>query len=376
MNSNPLTHIRSCSLVVGLALSLGALAQPASTNMVYDVSRDFSHSANPNGVWSYGWKSSLDGPFTLLSVPAIYRVQNGVYVQQWLAPGLSVPVLQYNGSDAIAIHDSGGGYYPPGTVWAIPGLDGHPQNFSVIRFTVPSQQAGAYYLATAVQSYLDGNSSRDADFHVVLNGAEVFRQFLAPRTGTGYTNTLSLVPGDTVDFMVGRGADGILYGSGLKIQASLTHPAVCTPHRATATATVVNGFVVGATITDAGCGYANAAPPVVSIEGGGGSGAAATATVSNGVVAAVNIVSAGSGYTSAPRIVIASPPMAPTVTIEVSTVKVTQNVTLGLNYVLESSFDLVTWTPAGPPFTAEAEMIVNEFDVAETGRYFRIRQVP
>ena len=38
--------------------------------------------------------------------------------------------------------------------------------------------------------------------------------------------------------------------------------------------------------------------------------------------------------------------------------------------------DLIEWTATGPEFTAESETIVSEFDVDETGRYFRIRQVP
>jgi hypothetical protein len=137
---------------------------------------------------------------------------------------------------------------------------------------------------------------------------------------------------------------------------------------------VVNGFVVSAAITDPGCGYTNA--PTVLIQGGGGFGATATAVVSNGVVVAVNIVSAGSGYTNAPQIKIASPPFVPWVEIGVSRVNVTQHITLGRNYVLESSHDLVTWTPTGPSFPAEDEVIVTEFVVQQTGRYFRLRQVP
>jgi len=151
-------------------------------------------------------------------------------------------------------------------------------------------------------------------------------------------------------------------------------PSYCSPHKATATATVFNGFVVDATITDPGCGYTET--PAVLIQGGGGSGAEATAEVRDSVVAVIHITNAGSGYTSVPKIVIGSPPFVPSVSIAVSKVKVTQSVVLGRNYVLEASPDLVTWTATGPQFTAQDEMLVAEFDVDLTGRYFRIRQVP
>ena len=147
----------------------------------------------------------------------------------------------------------------------------------------------------------------------------------------------------------------------------------CSPHKAAAAAQLVNGVLVGATITDPGCGYTNA--PVVLIQGGGGNGATATAVVSNGVVTNIQITSGGGCYTNAPKIVIGSPPFVPSVSIAVSRVKVTQNVVLGRKYVLESSADLVTWTATGPEFTAESETIVSEFEVAETGSFFRIRQV-
>lgn len=145
------------------------------------------------------------------------------------------------------------------------------------------------------------------------------------------------------------------------------------PHRATATAIVHNGFVVGATITDAGCGYTD--PPVVIIQGTG-TGAEATATVSNGRVTLVTLTDAGSGYSTDTTIHIASPPFMPWLEVGVSQVRVTQHVTLGMNYVLESSADLATWTQVGDQFTANAEVIVQEFDVGTTGRFFRLRQVP
>lgn len=148
----------------------------------------------------------------------------------------------------------------------------------------------------------------------------------------------------------------------------------CIPQCATAAARVDNGFVVEATITEGGCGYTE--PPVVRITGGGGTGATATATIKDGVVTAINIVSAGSGYTGTPKIKIASPPFMPWLEMAVSKVKVTQHVLLGKNYVLESSSDLATWAQVGDQFTAEDEVIVQESDVVETGKYFRIRQVP
>jgi hypothetical protein len=148
----------------------------------------------------------------------------------------------------------------------------------------------------------------------------------------------------------------------------------CSPHAAEATAQVVNKFVVGASITDSGCGYTN--PPAVLIVNGGGSGATATATVENGVVTGINIINTGSGYTNLPDILIGSPPFVPTVSIAVSRVNVTQHVVLGFNYVLESSPDLINWTATGPQFTAQSEEITTEFVVNQTGQYFRIRQVP
>lgn len=150
---------------------------------------------------------------------------------------------------------------------------------------------------------------------------------------------------------------------------------LCIPHRASATARVDNGFVVDATIINGGCGYTNA-PLIIIIVGGGGSGATAAATITNGVVSGITITDAGIGYTNAPKVLIASPPFMPWLEIGVSKVKVTQHVVLGKNYVLESSTDLTNWSQVGTQFTAQDEVITQEFDVDVTGRFFRIRQVP
>ncbi|HEU0010739.1 MAG TPA: hypothetical protein VFT34_13055 [Verrucomicrobiae bacterium] len=158
----------------------------------------------------------------------------------------------------------------------------------------------------------------------------------------------------------------------LQVQIFIPPEPPCTPHKATAVAQVVNGFVVGASVTDSGCGYTNT--PMVVIRGGGGTNATATAVLTNGNVAAINIMNAGCCYTNTPQIIIASPPFVPKVAISFSRVRVTQSVVLGRRYVLEASNDLITWSATGPPFTADSETIESEFDIAMTGRYFRLRE--
>jgi hypothetical protein len=351
--------------------------QNSSTNIVYDASHDFSLAANPNGVWSYGWKPSLAGVFTLFTIAGTGTFQNGVPVQMWeFGNGTYLPAVLYNATTNTGLEPTDQGTFPPGTLYFVPGYDGSPQNFCVIRFTVPDRGAGAYRLESAVRCYLDGDNSGDTDYHVVVNGGEVFDEFLAPRSATGYTNVLSLAVGDSVDFMVGRGADGHLYASGLKIQATLSRPATCAPYRATATATLDNGFLVKINITDGGCGYTNNPLPVVLIRDASGTGATAHAVVTNGVVASIVIDDAGKNYSTNTVVLIAPPPFFPTLSISVKTVSVQMSVVIGRKYELDVSTDMMSWTPVEPPFVAQDDTITQEFDVTNTGRFFRIVEVP
>lgn len=82
---------------------------------------------------------------------------------------------------------------------------------------------------------------------------------------------------------------------------------------ATAVANVTSGFVTSFTVTDPGNGYVN--PPMVSLSGGGGSGAAATAVIENGQVAEITVENTGSGYTSAPDVHVEPPPLASIITL-------------------------------------------------------------
>jgi hypothetical protein len=122
------------------------------------------------------------------------------------------------------------------------------------------------------------------------------------------------------------------------------------PRTATATAIVVNGFVVGTTMIDAGFGYTNT--PGARIIGGGGSGAEAVAVVSNGLVTAVSILNPGSGYTNVPIVVI-EPPFIhnPVLSIVPMSFLSFSNLTLGGVYQLQQS-EGYYWSNQPVSFTA------------------------
>lgn len=144
------------------------------------------------------------------------------------------------------------------------------------------------------------------------------------------------------------------------------------PVLARGSAQVVNGFVVGVNLISGGSGYTNT--PAVRFFGGGGNGASATAVVSNGVVVAINVESAGRGYTSTPAVKIASPGGLPGLNIKTKRVTVELFLVLGRRYRLDSSQDLVSWS-AVETFVAEDEVLSRDFDVLESGQYFRVIEV-
>ncbi|HKQ38528.1 MAG TPA: hypothetical protein VJ063_10655 [Verrucomicrobiae bacterium] len=198
---------------------------------IYDLSRDFSIRSNPSGAWTYGYTTNLGTALIPFRLAKYNYDQNRVPVEVWAINSWEVPAVQRNNTSQTVISDGGQGVYPPGTVWFYPGpstIDGSAAyseaiakqaNFGVLRFTAP--KGGTYALATALRSAYTGPISGDTDFHVLLNNRELFGQFLPAQGRTVYNTRLRLLPGDTVDFVIGRGRDNSYHGSGLIIDATL-----------------------------------------------------------------------------------------------------------------------------------------------------------
>jgi len=205
-------------LMLGLCLA----GFTAGAQVTYDLSADFSATSNPAGVWSYGAKASLSGTFDLFTVQRTVSSDNGVLLNVWQLVPYMEPTLIYNGTSQTATSNGGQGVYGPGAFLMFAGTDGAADGYGVARFTTPTGGTGTYQLSYSARSYLSGSLSGDTDFHIFKNGSELFGQFLAGNSSTSSSLELSLLPGDVVDFVVGRGTDGSGNNSGLILGATLT----------------------------------------------------------------------------------------------------------------------------------------------------------
>lgn len=206
---------------------------------------------------------------------------------------------------------------------------------------------------------LDGGYGYTSSPSVVIAGGE----------GSGAIASATVSAGKVVKINI------INPGSGYVGNPSITvAPPPTPPAPAYATAEVVNGFLVGAEIIAEGDGYTES--PEVKVTGGNGAGAKLEAQIQNGRVVAVNVISAGSGYTTTPVITIASPVVAPELSIRVTQVEVNMKLTVGKRYTIESSKNTVDWFQTGALFTAEEEFIAVKFDVDDFGQFYRVIEQP
>jgi hypothetical protein len=248
-----------------------------------------------------------------------------------------------DGSVFINVHPTV--YYLPGTsgwgvtfygcpthVWMpLPSITSQPQSQTVNRGNTAT-------FTVAANGTVSTNATVPLSYQWLFNGGTI---------GGATTNTYIITNVQPLD----AGSYSVVVsdaaGSVTSAVAVLT---VLFPHAARATATVVNGFMVEATITDQGWGYTNT--PSVRIIGGGGSGAQSVAVVSNGMVTAVNILNPGAGYTNTLLVVIDPPLISnPVLAIAPMSFLSFSNLALGGTYQLQRSIGWY-WSNQPVGFTA------------------------
>jgi hypothetical protein len=188
------------TLITTTLLCLVVVALPQAA-LAYDAAADFSTSSNPNGVWSYGWSTTLGSAFNLdtSNTTAAYGLTGlGGWLSNQSAEG--VPYILRN-STVNPITVAAFTTYQPGQL----ALNMNVSQYAVLRWTAPS--AGQFSLAATFSGLsLVGDS---ADVHIQLNSVSIFDStvFGSP-SPTSFSATLTLASGDHIDFAVGFGSDG------------------------------------------------------------------------------------------------------------------------------------------------------------------------
>ncbi len=204
---NRFLGFRSLTFAVFTMATLGSADRALAAT--FSNTADFSASSNPNGVWTYGSTPTLGGAFT----PFTTQGTNGA-LAGWVGPTQASLVQNVTSSPFSAASAD----WFPGEMNLHPGSDGAA---SVLRFRAP---ATTLYDVSAVFYGIDAYPT-STDVHVLINGVSVFDALVNSYRGAGQSHThtnLALAADDTVDFVVGWGANGSYYYDATGLSVTIT----------------------------------------------------------------------------------------------------------------------------------------------------------
>jgi hypothetical protein len=164
----------------------------------FSASGDFSHTTNPNGAWTYGFRPAQGTNFTLITTVA--KVNSNPDV--WFWEGIPTP-LPYYGEPIIGKNEgtspfviNGTTVYGPGAFALHPGPNGER---ATLRWTAPG--AGAYHIAA---SFRGADAAGSRDVHIEVGGVQVYTVIVNGNQLTQtYTNDFTVAAGENIDVMVG-----------------------------------------------------------------------------------------------------------------------------------------------------------------------------
>jgi hypothetical protein len=205
----------SITIFAGMALVAAVVGAGVAQAASYDISNDFSVASNPNpnGVWTYGFSSTLGGPLTNYDVGTTL----GSGLQVW-----NSSTVQVSGAPTDINNPTGGAIQTCSSCSPLPANTAafHPGSlgqFSVYQFTSPV--TGLFNLS-AIFAALDSGGT---DVHILDNGISLYSHEIDPgNTPESFNTLLMLTLGDTIDFAVGVGTDGSFLNDTTSINANFT----------------------------------------------------------------------------------------------------------------------------------------------------------
>jgi hypothetical protein len=186
--------------IITTLLCLVVVALPHAA-LADDAAGDFSLGSNPNGVWSYGWSTTLGSVFNLDTSNT-----NAAFGRSGLSGWLGNQISE---GDPMVVHNgTANPIFVPGATTIQPGqlaLNPYTNKYAVLRWTAHSP--GAFSITATFSGLSSVGDS--ADVHILLDGASIFSSTVngSPSPAT-YSGVRSLVAGDHIDFAVGFGSDG------------------------------------------------------------------------------------------------------------------------------------------------------------------------
>jgi uncharacterized repeat protein (TIGR01451 family) len=189
--------------LLGLVLLGWGIVFLPGVTLAFDAAGNFSTGSNPNGTWSYGYSYGVGSTFILDTTNTTSYA--GLALAGWMgnlnpAFGANYPIAVKNfTSHPVANNNTT--VLQPGQL----GLQPDASNVvSIVRWTAPF--SGAFNInATFSGCDVLGDS---VDVHVLYNGSSLFDSVVSPSPAS-YTGSQSILVGDTIDFAVGNGGNGL-----------------------------------------------------------------------------------------------------------------------------------------------------------------------
>jgi hypothetical protein len=209
------------------AFVLAACAAPvAFADLDWDLGRDYSTTANPNGDWTYGVYLDDSYSFPFYAWVSHQSWQGTANFQYWGNPGDDLGAGAIFDNPTETLFASGDHWMRPGDVALYPAGIGDAYA-PAIRWTASAD------MTVSIDALFTGHANATTDVHILLNGdmlngappaftgTHLFDGIIdgnygcpeagIPQTGASpsqaYAGTIDVHAGDTIDFVVGYGSD-------------------------------------------------------------------------------------------------------------------------------------------------------------------------